>query len=85
MHPGWTENIELKEHKVEAKKQVEELVAKVQKLEKEAEIEKATTKMTIRCAELEAQNKAQARVMQNFERGTYKLGASTPSDTSSPY
>ena len=41
--------------------------------------------MTIRCAELEAQNKAQARVMQNFERGTYKLGASTPSDTSSPY
>ena len=43
MHPGWTENIELKEHKVEAKKQVEELVAKVQKLEKDAEVEKATT------------------------------------------
>ena len=62
------------------------LESEVKKLTRQAEIEKATADFKVRLAELEAQNKAQASVMGNFERGIYMLGtpASSSSDASSP-
>ena len=58
----------------------------MEKLTRQAEVEKATAALKVRMAELEAQNKAQASVMGNFERGIYRLGtpASSASDASSP-